>query len=186
MLGLLKINSGTIVIDGVDLSTMPTESVRQRLVAIPQNPVIILGTVRLNMDPDGQHDDSRITDMLKKVGLWAWVEDRGGLNAEMTTESMSQGQQQLLSLARALLRSGSVLLLDEATSNMDNQTNAMVQEVIRDHFASWTVISISHRLHDVMGYDLIVVIGDGRVVEVGQPDELRSRGGHFAQLLASS
>jgi ATP-binding cassette subfamily C (CFTR/MRP) protein 1 len=186
ILGMLNINSGTIAIDGVDLAILPTESVRQRLVAIPQNPVIILGTARLNMDPEQRHDDEQIIEALKKVGLWNWLEDRGGLNAEMTTDSMSQGQQQLLSLARALLRSGSVLLLDEATSNMDNQTNGMVQEIIRDHFASWTVISVSHRLHDVLSWDVVVVIGDGRVVEIGNPNDLRMSGGHFAELLASS
>jgi ATP-binding cassette subfamily C (CFTR/MRP) protein 1 len=146
------------------------------------------------MDPHQHHADAMIIAALQKVNLWTWLQDRGGLDAGMTTDTMSQGQQQLLSLARALLRcgtgsglgNGSVLLLDEATSNMDGETNEMVQGVIQEEFKGWTVIMVSHRLTDVVKCDVVVVMGEGRVIEVGEPDVLRRSGGAFAQLLAST
>lgn len=185
LLRLLEIDSGTILIDDIDLSTVPRETIRSRLVAIPQRPLIISGTARVNVDPKGLHSDTDMVAALERVGLSSWLAERGGLDANLTMDSMSQGQQQLLALARASLRSGSVLLLDEATSNMDTETDGIIQRVVRERFASWTVVTVAHRLNTIMASDVIVVMDGGRIVEVGEPNELLQKGGRFADLIGT-
>ncbi|KAI0136261.1 putative ATP-binding cassette transporter [Xylariales sp. AK1849] len=181
VLRLLEIDSGTILIDGVDLSTVPRETIRNRLVAIPQHPLIIVGSLRLNLDPEGLHPDATIVAALERVGLWTELEERGGLDTDMNSSSLSKGQQQLLALARAMLKQNtSVLLLDEATSNLDLDTDTAIQGVIREHFEAWTTVTVAHRLNTIMGSDLIVVMDEGRVAEVGAPGALLEKNGNFA------
>ena len=107
------------------------------------------------------------------------MQGRGGLDAEVTESggNMSVGQRQLLCLARAILRANSVLLMDEATANVDPATDAAIASAIRTHFASATVITIAHRLGTVIDADLVLVIGEGRVLDFGSPHELLSRSG---------
>ncbi|KAI1100526.1 ABC transporter [Jackrogersella minutella] len=186
ILRLLEIDSGSIIIDDFNIATIPRETIRTRLVAIPQDPLILIGTVRLNADPRFAHSDDDIINALERVGLWAVLQPRGGLDSEITASSLSRGQQQLFALGRALLRKGKVLLLDEPTSHMDPETDAMIQRIMRDEFGDCTVIMVSHKLDGVMGMDLVVVMDEGRLVEMGNPAELLKSGGRFAGLVEAS
>ena len=113
---MLDLSDGSITIDGIDISTIPREQVRSRVIAIPQEPYLLNDTVRVNLDPLGLSDDETIMRTLKKVQLWKTIEMKGGLNVKMDSEFLSHGQRQLLSLARVLLRKSTILVLDEATS----------------------------------------------------------------------
>jgi ATP-binding cassette, subfamily C (CFTR/MRP), member 4 len=88
------------------------------------------------------------------------------------SETFSVGQKQLLCLARALLRRNRFLVLDEATSNVDMETDAFIQGVLREQFSTTTVLTIAHRLQTIADYDKVLVMHAGRVVEVGHPFEL--------------
>ncbi|KAK0620015.1 P-loop containing nucleoside triphosphate hydrolase protein [Immersiella caudata] len=103
----------------------------------------------------------------------------GGLDTGITGTSLSKGQQQLLALARVLvLKEGKkVVLLDEVTGNVDVDTDATVQQVVREQFDGYTVIVVAHRLDTIMGSDVIVVMKNGGIVEVGSLKELLSNDG---------
>ena len=179
----MEIDSGTITIDGLDLATMPREIIRQRIVTLPQDPLILVGTVRLNADPRGLATDEAIIAALKDVGLWTTLEERGGLDIEITASALSKGQQQLFALARALLQKSKIMLLDEPTSNIDPETDAMIQRLLKEKCAGCTVITVAHRMDTIMGSDMIVVLDAGKVMEVGTPAELLERNQMFAKLV---
>ncbi|KAJ6788261.1 hypothetical protein PWT90_02398 [Aphanocladium album] len=131
---LLEIDHGVIKIDGYDLATIPRDTIRERLVVVPQDAPVLIGTLRFNMDPEGRQSDADIQAVLSRVGLWEFFKDSSGLDAEITTASLSHGQRQLLSIGRAVLKGGKVVLLDEPTSSIDEATDAAVQRVLRDEF----------------------------------------------------
>jgi ATP-binding cassette, subfamily C (CFTR/MRP), member 1 len=183
LLRILDMESGTIRIDDIDLQVVPREVIRSRLVAIPQEPFILSGSVRLNADPTFTTSDDLIIAALTKVGLWSILSDRGGLDAEMTANPLSQGQQQIFCLARAMLRTGGrILVLDEATSNVDAETDLLMQRLIREEFAGYTIITVAHRLDTILDSNRIVVLDSGRVAEVGTPAELLARPSAFRDL----
>jgi ATP-binding cassette subfamily C (CFTR/MRP) protein 1 len=175
--------SGTIFIDGIDLQVLPREIIRSRVVTIPQDPFILSGSVRLNADPTSSTSDELIVAALTKVGLWSILSERGGLDAEMTANPLSQGEQQIFCLARAMLKTqGRILVLDEATSNVDAETDQLMQRLIREEFQGYTIITVAHRLDTILDSDRIVVLEAGRVVEVGTPGELLGRQSKFREL----
>jgi ATP-binding cassette subfamily C (CFTR/MRP) protein 1 len=120
--------------------------------------------------------------MLEKVFLWDKIFERGGLNVEFDTLGLSHGQQQLFSLARAMLNKRKVVLLDEATSSLDRQTDEAIQKVIREEFKECTVLAVAHRLETIGDADVVVVVDRGKIVEVGDPKVLREEDSLFRAL----
>ncbi|KXX77725.1 Canalicular multispecific organic anion transporter 1 [Madurella mycetomatis] len=203
-------HAGEITIDAHPLSTIHRPSLRNRLIALPQDPVFLPegSTVRANLDPLGaisnsdniNNNDDDCRAALELVSLWPFVASRGGLDAPMSPDTLSQGQKQLFSLARAILRrrvrarersasdsdndnDGGVLLLDEVSSSVDLETDEAMQRIIRQEFAGYTIVMVSHRLGMVMGFDTVVVMDEGRIVETGRPGELVEReGSRFREL----
>lgn len=200
ILRLVEIESGSIFIDGVDLSTLPRETIRSRLIVIPQETFILNDSIRLNVDPSGTVSDEDIITALEKVQLWSMIKSRNDpgngtthpesvvpikdktvdpLEAPLKSAPFSHGQFQLFGLARALLlkNRSSILILDEATSNVDIETDALMQRIIREEFLHHTILSIAHRLDTIRDADLIVVLDKGQVVESGTPEELLAKAG---------
>lgn len=175
VLHLLETNSGCIIIDGIDLTTIPPETIRERLVTIPQENLTLTGSLRFNVDPTNSHLDSSIIAALERVGLWSLLKERGGLEAEITYCGLSSGQQQLLALSRAMLRKGKILLLDEPTSNVDSETDTTMQRILKEEFRDCTVLMVAHRLDSIMGFDAVAVVDKGKLIEVGPPEELINR-----------
>ena len=116
ILKMMSIQEGRIKIDGIDLSTMDHESLRGAINVVPQDPFLMPGTIRFNIDPLGLVADEDVIRALNRVKLWSIVESQGGLDKEMETSAWSAGQKQLLCLARALTRRSKILILDEAMS----------------------------------------------------------------------
>ena len=173
-----------VYIDDLALHTVDRTTLRERIIAVPQDANFLPdGTsFRENLDPFGAADAAMCQAVLETVDLWPFVLDRGGLEAGLTADTLSQGQKQLFSLARAILRrrvralagsTSGVLLLDEVSSSVDQDTDRAMQMVIRDEFASYTVIMVSHRLDMVLATcDTVMVLENGRMVETGVPSEL--------------
>jgi len=178
---LTTITSGSVTIDGVDLRTLNPNTLRSRLIAIPQSPELLCGTIRTNLDPTAQLPDAALIAALERVELWPAIQARGGLAAEADQTPFSHGERQLFGLAAALLRrrtlgraagAGGVVALDEISASVDVDTESRILRVVREEFAGWTMVSVAHRLRTIRDCDLVVVMDDGRIVEVGRPREL--------------
>ena len=173
LLRLLELRSGTIRIDGVDLSTVPRHQIRSQLAAVPQDPVTITGSIRENLDPEHEvQSDHLLIDVLRKAAIWPIIESRGGLDAIYADLGLSSGQQQLVCMARALLSRSKIVILDEATSSLDRETDEEIRSTLLQEFEGKTVIEIAHRLDVVKSYDIVIVMSEGEILEMGRPEDL--------------
>ena len=179
---MIETSSGTIVIDDIDLSTIPRQEIRTRLNAISQDPYFIAGTIRLNLDPYASRDDAALVAALKKVRLYDTVISNGGLDADLDIESLSHGQRQLFCLARAMLRKGKIVVLDEATSSVDRKTDELMQQIIREEFKDHTIIAVAHRLDTILDFDRIAVLDRGMLRECDTPSNLLAGKTAFREL----
>ncbi|KAI4639949.1 hypothetical protein J4E93_008748 [Alternaria ventricosa] len=169
---LENIPRDSIYIDDVDLTTVPRSSVRERLTAIPQETLIIPGSMRENMDPLQKGNVDEINSALEKVGLASSVADRGGIERNMADIGLSQGELQLFAVARALLRPSKILVVDEMTSSMDSLSEKVILDLVRTEFEGSTVVAVAHRLATIVDFDTTIVLDAGRLVESGHPHEL--------------
>lgn len=187
LLALLHlINSrGTIIVDGLDTSRIPRETLRERLTAVPQDPVFFAGSARLNADPHSKATDDAIVEALRTVHLWEVVEAKGGLDADVNEEFFSKGQQQLFSLARALLSHSRIVVMDEASSSLDEESEALMISLVREKFKAATVLCVAHRLDTIMDFDKVLVLDSGSIIEEGNPRELLARNSAFKALYES-
>ncbi|KAL4094993.1 hypothetical protein PRIC1_010643 [Phytophthora ramorum] len=188
-MALFRINelvSGRILIDGVDIATMPLRTLRSSLSIIPQSPVLFKGMLRAYMDPFDEFTDAEIWSALEKVDMKAQVSAlEGQLTYELSEngENFSVGERQMLCMARALLTRSRIVVMDEATASIDHATEKKLQRMINEDFRDATVLTIAHRLGTVLDSDRIMVLSAGRVVEFDSPRELVKDGsGVFYEL----
>lgn len=168
-----------ILIDGLDIQSIDLNTLRSRVTIIPQDPFLFSGTLRDNLDPFVTYSDEQIWEALARVHLKEEIYEKYPVEllAHQVTErgeNISLGQRQLLCIARALLRDSKIIVMDEATASVDTITDNKIQTTIRNEFAHCTVLTIAHRLETIADYDLIVVMDQGSVVEIGSPLELLS------------
>ncbi|KAJ9304029.1 hypothetical protein DTO217A2_6481 [Paecilomyces variotii] len=184
---IIEAASGSISIDNLDISTIGLLDLRGRLAIIPQDAALFEGTLRDNLDPRHVHDDTELWSVLEHARLKDHVAGmEGQLDAQINEggSNLSQGQRQLVSLARALLTPSNILVLDEATAAVDVETDALLQRTLRsDMFQHRTIITIAHRINTILDSDRIVVLDRGTVAEFDTPAELIRRGGKFYELV---
>ena len=169
----VELNSGYIAIDQTDISTVGLHTLRKSLGVIPQNPFIFSATLRYNIDPVGEYSDENIWRALNMAHLKEKIESLSdGLNSELSSNSLSVGQKQLMCLARALLRRNKILVMDEATANVDFDTDQKIHEVLDNHYSNSTVIIIAHRLETIIKCNKIIVMKEGKCIEEGHPKKL--------------
>jgi ABC-type multidrug transport system fused ATPase/permease subunit len=163
---------------------------RSRIAIIPQDTFLFAGTIRSNLDPMSVHDDTKIWHVLRQVQLDSHIAafpDKLSKQVEESGSNFSVGQRQLLSLARALLRNARILVLDEATASVDPETDRVLQDMLNGNvLKDRTVITIAHRMENVLRSDRVLVLEDGEAVEFGSPRELMAKGGLFYDLLVEA
>ncbi|XP_056891799.1 ATP-binding cassette sub-family C member 10 [Takifugu flavidus] len=171
---MLELNQGQIFLDGLDICTVGLAQLRSRLAIIPQDPFLFSGTIRENLDPCGRHSDPQLLDVLMQCHLSDVVYRMGGLDAEVGERGrcFSVGQRQLLCLARALLTHAKLLCIDEATASVDQKTDKLLQQTIREKFQNKTVLTIAHRINTIMDCERVLVLHAGKVVEFDTPAAL--------------
>ncbi|KAL4905043.1 hypothetical protein BDW74DRAFT_167827 [Aspergillus multicolor] len=196
LLRCLDVRSESIHIDGVDIADIKLRDLRERVGLISQDPIVFAGTVREVLDPFNQHDDSELLSALEKVGLsspsrpplpTSSSDPEATLDTNTTPsiltlttpiassgKNLSQGQRQLLCLARALVSRPKILIMDEATASIDMESDQRIQRALREELSGWgcTLIVIAHRLSTIADFDTVVVLDRGEVVEMGAPGEL--------------
>ncbi|KAH7105792.1 ABC protein [Auriculariales sp. MPI-PUGE-AT-0066] len=198
---IVELTRGSIVLDGVDISTLPLTDLRSKISIIPQDPLLFSGTIRSNLDPFSLFDDARLYDALRRAHLIAPESIRSSLDVDEITlnttnastinkattstsrftldtlveaegGNLSVGERSLLSLARALVKDSKIIVLDEATASVDLETDSKIQNTIQVEFDDRTLICIAHRLRTILSYDRILVLDAGRVKEFDTPSNL--------------
>ncbi|XP_056344269.1 ATP-binding cassette sub-family C member 10 [Oenanthe melanoleuca] len=185
---MVEMKSGRILLDGVDSQRVGLEELRSRLAIIPQDPFLFSGSIRENLDPQGKRTDAELREVLEQCHLWDAVTQMGGLDSKLGErgKSLSVGQRQLVCLARALLTQAKVLCIDEATASVDQKTDQLLQQTIRQRFADKTVLTIAHRLNTILDSDRVLVMQAGRVAELDSPASLSQKDGSLFQHLLHS
>jgi len=189
--------SGSIYFDGRPIHTVNLAALRSSITVIPQQAQLLPGTIRDNLDPFHDFDDSVLNGILNAAGLFETPQSQGEgshsdesdsigdatvtANSSITLDTevrdggtnFSVGQRQIVSLARAMLRRSKLLILDEATASIDYRTDGTIQKYLRTELdKDTTVLTVAHRLQTIMDSDRIMVLDAGRIVEFDNPKRL--------------
>lgn len=183
-----EISGGSISIDGVDTKSVPRWNVHDQFSMVLQDTWVFRGTVRENIAYSKPGvTDKQIEDACKAVGLDHFIRSLpDGYDTVLDDKSsLSQGQKQLLTIARAMVQDAPILILDEATSSVDTRTEELIQKAMDALTVGRTSFVIAHRLSTIRDADMILVMNHGDVIERGTHDELLAAGGFYADLYNS-
>jgi len=183
------VQAGSIMIDGIDIRRLPRENLRRIFGMVLQDTWLFKGTIRENIaygkegateqEIQAAANAARVTHFISTLSDgFETVLDEDGSN-------ISQGQRQLLTIARAILADPAILILDEATSSVDTRTEVLIQQAMKTLMKGRTNFVIAHRLSTIRGADIILVVNHGHIVEQGKHEELLSRKGFYAELYNS-
>jgi len=180
------VNAGSVRVDGRDVREVQRRSLRDRIATVLQEPFLFSGTIAENIGY-GRMDATReeIEGAARAVSAHGFISALpDGYDTTVGTGggTLSQGQRQLVSFARAVLADPRILILDEATSNVDTRTEALIQEALRTLLKGRTSVVIAHRLSTIRNGDVILVVDSGRIVERGTHASLLAAGGLYADL----
>lgn len=181
-----EVTEGAITLDGTDLRMLQRADLRRQLAIVPQEPFLFTATVAENLAygrPEAPREE--IERISREVGAHDFImalPDGYDTRLGQAGAQLSQGQGQLLSIARAVLADRPVLILDEATSHIDTRTEAAIQAALHRLLAGRTSLVIAHRLSTIRSADLILVVADGTIAERGTHSELMAKGGRYASL----
>ena len=167
--------SGKISIDGVDITTLGLSKLRSSLTIIPQDPSLMEGTLRYNIDPLGKYSDSEILDVMKKIDFQYIVQNSAdGINQVIAEggSNLSVGEKQLICIVRAILRKSKIVVMDEATASIDYQTEETIQKAINEILKDSTVLTIAHRIKTIMNCSRILALENGEIVDYDTPRNL--------------
>ncbi len=183
-----EINSGDIFIDGVSTKNLTRENIHDLFIMVLQDTWLFDGTIGENIRFNKKNvSDKEIWEACRTVGIAHFIKTLpGGLDAKIgDNDTISQGQKQLITIARGMIEDAPFLILDEATSNVDTRTEELVQKAMDKLTEGRTSFIIAHRLSTIKNADLILVMKDGNIIETGNHDDLMKQDGFYAQLYNS-
>lgn len=180
--------SGEILIDGINTNSIKREDVRNKFDMILQDTWLFDGTIRENLVFNNPNvSDEKVYKAIEAVGLKHYVESLPeGIDTKISgTMSLSEGQKQQFTIARAIIKDAPMLILDEATSNVDTRTEVVIQNAMDSLTKGRTSFVIAHRLSTIKNADLILVMNNGDIIEMGKHNELLMKNGFYAELYNS-
>ena len=182
---ILEAKEGRILIDDTDISQIGLSKLRSNITIIPQDPTLMEGSLRFNIDPLNKHTDQEIENIMREIGFWYICErnleenknkpdNEKGLNMIITEDggNISIGERQLICITRAILRKSKIVVMDEATASIDVNTENIIQRAIKNLLNDSTIMTIAHRIKTVINSDKILVLDQGEVKEFDSPKEL--------------
>ncbi|MFV0413852.1 MAG: ABC transporter ATP-binding protein [Oscillospiraceae bacterium] len=183
-----ELNDGEIRVDGVPIQNLTRENVHQLFCMVLQDTWLFEGTIRENIVYNKQDvSDEEVSRACKAVGIDHFIRTlpQGYNTALNSATNLSEGQKQLITIARAMVENAPLLILDEATSSVDTRTEAQIQKAMDKLMAGRTSFVIAHRLSTIKNANLILVMKEGNVIEGGRHNELMAEGGFYADLYNS-
>lgn len=183
-----QINKGDIIIDGKSINDLKRENIHDLFTMVLQDTWLFKGTIRENILFNRKDiSEKRLKDVIKSVSLDHFIKTLPkGLDSKIDDDdSVSQGQRQLLTIARAMIDDKPFLILDEATSNVDTRSEELVQEAMDKLAQGRTSFIIAHRLSTIKNADLILVMDEGNIIEQGNHEQLMGKNGFYADLYNS-
>jgi len=171
---ILEPFEGTIYIDDEDITKIGLDLLRKNITIIPQDPCLMEGTLKYNIDPFNIVEDEEIISILKKIGFEYSENDELILNRkiEQSGTNLSVGEKQLICICRAILRKTKIIVMDEATANIDMNTEEKIQKALEYALNNSTVITVAHRIKTIINYDKILVLYNGEIIEFDTPKNL--------------
>ena len=179
---ILEAKEGKIYMDDVDISQIGLKKLRSNITIIPQDPTLMEGSLKFNIDPLNNHTEKEIEDVMREIGFWYICErnleenknkpdNEKGLNMIITENggNISIGERQLICITRAILRKSKIIIMDEATASIDVNTENIIQKAINNLLNDSTILTIAHRIKTVLNSDRILVLDNGQVVEFDKP-----------------
>ena len=186
---ILEPLTGTIYIDDEDITTIGLDLLRKNITIIPQDPCLMEGTLKYNIDPFNKFQEEEIISILKKIGFEYTESDDKILDRkiEQSGTNLSVGEKQLICICRAILRKSKIVVMDEATANIDMTTEEKIQNAIQYVLENSTVITVAHRIKTIINYDKILVLNSGEIAEFDTPKNLlNNEKSMFYQLYSKS
>ena len=183
-----ELNAGEILVDGTPIDQVRRENVHEQFGMVLQDTWMFEGTIKENVVYCKENvSDEQVIAACKAVGLHHFIRTLPqGYETRLDDKaSLSQGQKQLITIARAMIQNAPMLILDEATSSVDTRTEVLIQEAMDKLTQGRTSFVIAHRLSTIKNADVILVMKDGDVIESGRHEQLLSKGGYYAELYQS-
>jgi ATP-binding cassette subfamily B multidrug efflux pump len=184
--GFYKIQRGEILIDGININSIKLKDLRKNIAVVLQDVFLFSGDIRKNISLNDDIDDDQIIEALKTSHSYEFVNNMANGIYEPVMErgnTLSAGQRQLISFARAIAHDPSIFVLDEATANIDTQTEKLIQRAIENVSMDRTTLIIAHRLSTIRNADKIIVLNNGKILEIGSHDELVQNEGYYNSML---
>ena len=171
---ILEPYQGTIYIDDEDITKIGLDILRKNITIIPQDPCLMEGTLKYNIDPFNVVDNEEIISVLKKIGFEYTESDELILDRkiEQSGANLSVGEKQLICICRAILRKTKIIVMDEATASIDMTTEEKIQAALEYALNNCTVITVAHRIKTIINYDKILVLNNGEILEFDSPKNL--------------
>ncbi len=188
LMAFYKANKGSINFDNININDIKRKNLREKIAMVLQDSWVINGTIKENITFNLKVSKEKLNKVIKEANLEHIINSKpGGINFMINEEAnnISEGEKQLITIARALLTEPDILILDEATSNVDSRLEYLIHNSMKKLMKKKTVIVIAHRLSTIIESDKIIVIKDGKIKEAGNHKKLLKKKGYYYELYNS-